>query len=45
MHVQAQPYIDVASVKYQYSPDAGVVRRGMQPNHFTYYIGLLLYEV
>lgn len=32
----AQPYLDVATIKYQYSPDAGGFRRGLKPNHFTY---------
>src|SRR6478672_1007935 len=34
--LSAQPYLDLASVKYQYSPDAGGFRRSFQPNHFTY---------
>ena len=32
----AQPYVDLAAVKYQYSPDAGIFRRNYHPNHFTY---------
>lgn len=32
----AQPYIDVAAVRYQYSPDAGAFRRNQAPNHFSY---------
>jgi hypothetical protein len=32
----AQPYLDVAALRYQYSPDAGGFRRSYQPNHFTY---------
>src|SRR5215217_3902163 len=32
----AQPYLDIAAVKYQYSPDAGIFRRNYHPNHFTY---------
>lgn len=32
----AQPYLDIAAVKYQYSPDAGAFRRNFQSNHFTY---------
>lgn len=36
LRLSAQPYLDVAAIRYQYSPDAGVFRRGFQPNHFTY---------
>src|SRR6476469_3737823 len=33
--LSAQPYLDLASVKFQASPDAGVFRRGHQLNWFT----------
>jgi hypothetical protein len=36
LQLLAQPYIDIASAKFQHSPDAGVFRRGYQPNRFTY---------
>ena len=32
----AQPYLDVAAVRYQGSPDAGAFRRGFQPNNYQY---------
>jgi hypothetical protein len=33
---QAQPYLDVAAVRYQYSLDAGGFRQSFQPNHFVW---------
>ena len=35
-HLVAQPYLDVAAVRYQNSPDAGAFRRGFQPNQYQY---------
>jgi hypothetical protein len=32
----AQPYLDVAALRYHFSPDAGVFRRSYTPNHYTY---------
>jgi len=32
----AQPYLDVAAVRYQTSPDAGALRRVHQPNTYQY---------
>ena len=34
--LRAQPYLDVAAFRYQYSPDAGAYRRGYTPNHFSF---------
>jgi hypothetical protein len=42
IRLHAQPYLDIVSVRYQYSPDAGMTRRGYQPSHFTY--GNLTYQ-
>lgn len=36
LQLSAQPYVDLASVRYQYSPDAGGFRRGFNANRFTY---------
>lgn len=36
LRLSAQPYLDVAAVRYQYSPDAGIFRRSLQPDHLTY---------
>lgn len=34
--IAAQPYLDVAAVRYQTSPDAGAFRRNFQPNSYQY---------
>lgn len=34
--LQAQPYIDVAAVRYQQSPDGGVLRRNFNQNGYRY---------
>jgi hypothetical protein len=34
---QAQPYIDIASLNYVHSPDAGIWRRNNDHNHFDFF--------